>query len=386
MSEFKVSKSATYPRRGKIKTAHGVLNTPFFMPDATRAFVKSNTSGDALQARTEAMVVNTFHLYLQPGIEIIKKAKGVHRFMDWRGPLLSDSGGFQIFSLIHRSKGLGKIDNDKVSFKSPIDGSAHELTPEKSIQIQFDLGVDMMVCLDDCPPNDWPRKELEIAVNRSLAWAIRCKAEYQRQLKKRKITEDHRPFLFAVVQGGDFEDLRRFCAEELIKIGFDGYGFGARPVDKDGNFLAETLYKTASFLPKNSLRFALGIGTPEDIYRCYLMGWDMFDCVIPTREGRHGKIFVFKDNFKAFKKPAADIGPLQKYPDFYRTYNISNASFARDFSPINASSNMPELRQYSKAFLHHLFRLREPLGQKLASLNNLEFYNRLMRELRGIKS
>jgi len=385
MTGFNLTKSQSNLRRGNIKTAHGLLRTPFFMPDATRAFVKGNTTTDAERAGTEAMVVNTFHLYLQPGRELIKKAKGVHNFMAWPHPLLSDSGGFQVFSLIHRAKGMGKIDDDKVTFKSPIDGSKHELTPEKSIQIQFDLGVDMMVCLDDCPPNDWPRADLEIAVRRSLAWARRCKKGYLSQLKKRKIADDKRPLLFAVVQGGDEEDLRKSCAEELATIGFDGYGFGARPVDKDGNFLADTLFKTASYIPNNSLRFALGVGTPEDIYRCYLMGWDMFDCVIPTREGRHGRLFTFNKSFKGFKKIATKSQAVSKFPNFYETKNISNAAFASDFSPINSSSDLPELRQYSKAFLHHLFRLNEPLGQKLASLNNLEFYNRLMQELRKIK-
>jgi len=371
-------------RRGKINTAHGVLSTPFFMPDATRAYIKGSTSADVMRAKTEAMVVNTFHLYLQPGRELIKKAGGVHNFMDWKKPLLSDSGGFQVFSLIHRADGLGKIDDEKVSFKSPINGEKHELSPEKSIQIQFDLGVDMMVCLDDCPPNDWPREKLEIAVKRSLDWAARCKTEYLKQIKKRKIGEAKRPLLFAVVQGGDFEDLRLSSAQKLIAIGFDGYGFGARPVDKDGNFLADTLFKTASFLPENSLRFALGVGTPEDIYRCYLMGWDMFDCVIPTREGRHGKLFCFDKKFRGFKKPSVTTKAVHKYPKFYQSINISNAAFARDFSAINSESELPELRQYSKAFLHHLFKLKEPLGQRLASLNNLEFYNRLMKELRKI--
>ncbi|MBN2884901.1 tRNA guanosine(34) transglycosylase Tgt [Patescibacteria group bacterium] len=380
MSKYKLNNKNN--RRGIIKTAHGSLLTPFFMPDATRAYIKGNTSADVLRVKTEAMVVNTFHLYLQPGRELIKKAGGVHAFMDWSRPLLSDSGGFQVFSLIHRSQGLGKIDDDKVSFKSPINGSKHELTPEKSIQIQFDLGVDMMVCLDDCPPNDWPKEKLEIAVKRSLNWAARCKAEYLKQIKKRKISQDKRPLLFAVVQGGDYDDLRLISAQKLVSIGFDGYGFGARPVDKDGNFLANTLFKTASYLPENSLRFALGIGMPEDIYRCYLMGWDMFDCVIPTREGRHGKLFLFNKNFKGFKKMQPNTKPVNKFPKFYYTVNISNAAFATDFSPINPNSELAELRQYSKAFLHHLFRLKEPLGQKLASLNNLEFYNLFMKELR----
>jgi queuine tRNA-ribosyltransferase len=375
----------SYLRSLSVKTSHGSLLTPFFMPDATRAFIKGLNTQELYSSNTEAMVVNTFHLYLRPGLKIIKKAGGVHAFMNWSRPLLSDSGGFQIFSLIHRADGLGKIDDDKVSFKSPLDGSKHELSPEKSIQIQFDLGVDMMVCLDDCPPNDWSREKLEKAVSRSLAWASRCKKEYLRQLKLRKISDRNKPLLVAVVQGGDYEDLRQFCAQELIKIGFDAYGFGARPVDKEGNFLADTIFKTASFLPENSLRFALGIGTPEDIYRCYLMGWDMFDCVIPTREGRHGRLFNFNHNFKGFKLKNQKAKPVSDFPNFYKTVNISNSKFAQDFSPINNKSSLPELRHYSKAYLHHLFKLKEPLGQRLATLNNLEFYQSLMLELRKIK-
>ncbi|MEI7452094.1 MAG: tRNA guanosine(34) transglycosylase Tgt [Candidatus Falkowbacteria bacterium] len=346
-------------RKKIIKTAHGNVTTPFFMPDATRGFAKLLSNDDVRQAGTKAMVVNTFHLYLQPGLKIIKKAGGIHSFMNWSGPLLSDSGGYQVFSLIHRNAKMGKITDDKVIFKSPLDGSMHEFSPEKSIQIQFDLGVDMMVCFDDCPPNEFDRHDLERAVARTIAWAKRCKIEYEKQIKKRKIPNNKRPLIFGVVQGGAEIDLREYCAKELVKIGFDGYGFGARPVDKEGNFLEEVLKKTAAFIPEDKIRFALGIGTPEDIMRCMDMGWDIFDCVIPTREGRHGRIFsdlnVKKQNNK--------------------TFNINNSKFANDFSPINKTSKIKELRDNSKAFLHHMFKLNEPSGQRLASLNNLEFYN-----------
>ena len=350
-------------RQGRLRTAHGFLRTPFYMPDATRGFVKLTDNAAVRRTGTEALVVNTFHLYLQPGLEVIKKAGGIHKFMAWSGPLLSDSGGFQVFSLIHKNKQMGKITDDKVVFKSPLDGSVHDLTPEKSIQIQFALGVDMMVCLDDCPPNEFSRSDLEKAVTRTIAWAKRCRTEYDKQLKKRKLSGVKRPLLFAVIQGGAEIDLRQYCAQELAKIGFDGYGFGARPIDQEGKFLAEVLEKTADFIPKNALRFALGIGTPEDIIRCAKMGWDMFDCVIPTREGRHGKLF------------SAPIGLK------YKTANISNAKFALDFSPINRSSRLSELKDNSRAYLHHLFRLNEPLGHKLASLNNLEFYQDLLKSI-----
>jgi len=372
-------------RCGVIKTAHGKLATPFFMPDATRGVVKLLSEKEVASTKTPAMVVNTFHLYLQPGPELIKKAKGVHKFMDCARPLLSDSGGFQVFSLIHRSSNMGSINDDKVIFKSPIDGSRHELTPERSIQIQFDLGVDMMVCLDDCPPNEFSRADLEKAVERTIAWAKRCKAEYLRQIKVRRITSAKRPLLFGVVQGGAELDLRERCAKELAMIGFDGYGFGARPIDKNGKFLAEVMFKTAAYIPANTIRFALGVGTPDDIYRSYLMGWDMFDCVIPTREGRHGRLFYFNSKFKEFKTPSNLTKPITEAPSFYQTLNISNAEFINDFSPINSQSKIPELRQYTKAYLHHLFRINEPLGQKLATLNNLEFFAGLMTYLRKIK-
>ncbi len=357
---FKIIKQSKKKRVGILKTTHGSLNTPFFMPDATRGYIKLTSNEEIRQTGTEALVVNTFHLYLQPGMKVIKKAGGIHKFMNWPGPLLSDSGGYQVFSLIHRDGRMGKITDDKVIFKSPLDGSKHELTPEKSIQIQFDLGVDMMVCLDDCPPNEFNRKDLEKAVGRTIAWAKRCKIEYEKQIKKRKISKTKQPLLFAVIQGGAEIDLRQKCAEELVKIGFAGYGFGARPVDKEGKFLKEVLQKTADFIPRDALRFALGIGTPEDIKQCAAMGWDMFDCVIPTREGRHGKLFL-GDN---------------------KTMNISNSKFSADFRAINQKSKLDTLKNNSRAYLHHLFKLKESLGHKIASLNNLEFYQNIMKELR----
>lgn len=357
-----ISKSGI--RRGILKTAHGVLETPFYMPDATRGFIKLTSNNEIKQTGTKALVVNTFHLYLQPGLKIIEAAGGLHKFMNWTGPLLSDSGGFQVFSLIHKNSRMGIIEDSKVTFKSPLDGSSHELTPEKSIQIQFALGVDMMVCFDDCPPNEFSRSDLELAVARTISWAKRCKIEYLRQIKKRKLVGIKRPLLFAVIQGGAELDLREACAKELVKIGFDGYGFGGRPIDQDGNFLEEVLQKTADYIPQAALRFALGVGTPEDILRCAKMGWDMFDCVIPTREGRHGKLFISSQSTK------------------YTSLNVNNAKYAQDFSAINGKSKIYELKKQSRSYLHHLFKMNEALGQKLASLNNLEYYQNLLNKIR----
>ena len=348
----------------KIKTNHGILQTPFFMPDATRGTVKSLDIRDVKETGTKVMVVNTFHLYLQPGLKIIKKAGGIHEFMNFDGPLLSDSGGFQVFSLIHKNSKMGKITDEGAIFKSPSDGSVHKLTPEKSIQIQFDLGTDMMVVLDDCPPYEFSKKDVEKAVDRTIIWAKRCKMEYNKQIKKRGIEKNKRPLLFGVIQGGKHFDLRKKCADGLFEIGFDGYGFGARPVDENGKFLGQILKYTADLVPSKYPRFALGIGTPEDIMRCYKMGWDMFDCVIPTREGRHGKLFFHNKNNK------------------YKTININNSKFSNSFNPINKDSEIKELREYSLSFLNHLFKTKEPLGARLSSINNLEFYNKLMKKIK----
>jgi queuine tRNA-ribosyltransferase len=364
-------------RQGRLKTAHGPLPTPFYMPDATRGFVKLTTNEAVKRTGTEALVVNTFHLYLQPGLETIKYAGGIHKFMNWSGPLLSDSGGFQVFSLIHKNSRMGRISDDKVIFKSPLDGSTHELTPEKSIQIQFTLGTDMMVCLDDCPPNEFSRPDLEKAVARTITWAKRCKKEYLRQIKKRRLSGARRPLLFSVIQGGAEIDLRERCAKELVKIGFDGYGFGARHVDKEGKFLDKVLKFTADLIPDNKIKFALGVGLPEDIIRCHKMGWDIFDCVIPTREGRHGKLFYWKG-----KSPLLFKEGLGVVKNFYKTFNIGNSRFAANFSPINKKSSIAALREHSLAYLHHLFKIKDPLGARLASLNNLEFYSELIKKIK----
>jgi len=418
----KIEKIKNSPvRSGSIKTTRGNIKVPFFMPDATRGFIKGLSSGDLEKLKMGPMVVNTYHLYLRPGIKKIKKAGGIHGFMNWDGPLLSDSGGFQVFSLIHQkrtgccsalaesspyantknadepprpvSSACGKITDEEIVFKSSIDGSKHILTPEKSIQIQFDLEVDMMVTLDDCPPNDCKKKDLEKAVNRTIMWAERCAKEYDKQIKireirtRRKIRKNDMPLIFAVIQGGTDLDLRKRCFEGLQNVapknGWDGFGYGARPVDAKGNFLGEVLEYTANLIPEDKIRFALGVGAPEDIVRCAKMGWDMFDCVIPTREGRHGRLFFWNRNSK-LKIQSSKLKTLNKFQisKFYRTINIVNSKFANDFSPINPDSKIKELRGYSKAYLHHLFKLKEPLGQRLATMNNLEFYLDLMKMLR----
>ena len=366
---FEIVKREKKLRIGKLKTKSGEIESPFFMPDATRGFTRSLGQKDLIESGVGPMVVNTYHLYLQPGTEIIKKAGGINKFMSWSAPLLSDSGGYQVFSLIHKNPKLGKITEDAVVFRSPLDGSKHILTPEKAIEIQFDLGVDMMVVLDDPAPNHYPKEKIKAAVERTVKWARRCKDEYEKQLKKRKIPNNLRPLLFGVVQGGKHKDLRKYCVEKLTKVGFDGYGFGARHLDENGKFMGEILEFTADLIPEKSLRFALGIGTPEDIVRCANLGWDMFDCVIPTREGRHGRLFIWK---------SADLSG-----DFYETMNMNNSKYRRDFSPIDKKCGCHLCRNYTRAYLAHLFSVKEPLAMRLASIHNLKFYMELMEKIRN---
>lgn len=354
MSNFKINRKSG---KGEILLANKKLKTPLFMPDATRGVLKTLSSEDLTNTGTEAIVVNTYHLMLQPGMEIIKKAKGIANFMNYPGAIFSDSGGFQVFSLITQNSKLGKITQTGAEFKSPLDGKQHILTPEKSIQIQFDLGSNFMVVLDTPPKNESSKKELEIAVEITIAWAKRSKAEYLKQLKKRKINEKNRPLLLGVIQGGLDKKLRKSCLDSLEKIGFDGYGFGGWPV-KNGVFQKEIVKYVASIIPKDKIRWGLGIGKPEDIQYAIKVGWDIFDCVIPSREARHGRLYLPKGTG-------------------FETINILNQQFKKDFSTINRASNIKELQLYSKAYLHHLFKLNEALGQRLASLNNLEFYNKI---------
>lgn len=361
-------------RTSLLQTRKGAITTPFFMPDATRGTVRGLTPEDLEGVGVEVLVVNTYHLFLQPGAELIAKAGGIHTFMNWDKPVLSDSGGYQIFSLIHKNPELGRITEDGAEFRSPTTGTKHLLTPEISIQVQFDLGVDMMVCLDDPRPNDISRQEMAESVERTIRWAERCKKEFEKQVEARGLTSDTRPLLFGVVQGGKEKDLRTRCAEALTAIGFDGFGFGGRHVDEEGKFLTDIVAHTAEVIPEESVRFALGVGKLEDIVRFYQAGWDMFDCVIPTREGRHGRLFLWKSD------------TLDSEGNFYDAINIYNEQFKEDFSPVDPSCDCELCQNYSRAYLRHLFTAGEALAFRLASLHNLRFYLQLMQKLQSKES
>jgi queuine tRNA-ribosyltransferase len=291
------------------------------------------------------------------------------------------------------------------------------LTPKKSIQLQFDLGTDLMVCFDDVPPHDIGKKGMSSSIKHTIAWAKICKKEFENQIKKRKLGAK-RPLLFAVIQGGSNIELRKKCFEALCQVGFsakggpasgwDGFGFGARPVDSEGNFLEDVLDYTARLIPDDKIRFNLGMGTPSDIVRSVKMGWDLFDCVIPTREARHGRLYLLRHPEQASpaKRGKAEstrhklregsresrAASNRRDPSLPQrvhwvvqddvSINITNSKFSTDLTPINQSSKLPELREYTKAYLHHLFKTAEPLSIRLATLNNVEFYMGLMSDIR----
>ncbi len=341
-------------RLGALKTAHGSINTPFFMPIATKAAVKSLTAEEVTDLGAQIILSNTYHNYLRPGVESIKKLGGLHKFMNTDLPILTDSGGYQVFSL----SDLNKIKGDSVTFRSHLDGGAnHILTPQKVIDIQVALGTDIMMVLDECIALPSSKKKVEQALIRTTRWAKLAK-DYKTKLNKN--SKIKKQLLFGIVQGGDNKALRLRSTKEITDLKFDGYAIGGLAVGEPVKTMYKVLDYTIPELPDNKPRYLMGVGYPENIIEAVKRGIDMFDCVIPTREARHGKLYISKGKFK------------------YDTIQITRGKFKNDKSPINKTS----LKNYSKAYLHHLFKSEDPLALRLATINNLEFYLKLMKSIR----
>jgi queuine tRNA-ribosyltransferase len=354
-------------------TRRGTLAVPTFLPDATRAGVRGVSSRDLREVGIEGVVVNAFHLLRRPGARVVQAAGGVHRFMDWSGPVLSDSGGFQVWSLIRQDPGRGVIRDNEVIFREPETGERWNLTPERIIGIQLQLGSDILVCLDDCTDADAPEAEQARAVERTVRWARRCRAELDRQLAQRR--EADPPRLFAVVQGGGVESLRRHCAAELAAIGFDGFGFGGWPLAADGSLLAEPMRWVAESLPVEVPKHALGVGRPDHVVHAFSLGYSVFDCALPTRDARHGRLYAFRPG-RAQRRP--EVGD-----DFYRAIRIHDAPYRVDHRPVEDGCDCPLCGAgLSRAYLHHLFKVGDASAERLATLHNLRFYVRLFELLR----
>ncbi len=349
---------------------------PIFLPDATQAVTRSLDSYDLKKIKVKGVVVNTYHLLSQPGMKVLKKAGGIKNFMNFDGLVVSDSGGWQVFSLIHRKKGRGKITDQGVFF--PIGKNRHKLfSPEESIQTQFDIGSDIMICLDDFTDPQADKKQIKKSIERTILWAKKSKQEFERQIKRRKLTSQNRPHLFAVIQGGWDKQLRKYCAEELLKIGFDGYGYGGYTVnDKNEQDIKLAKY-VAELIPDGYPKFALGSGKLSDIIRLNEVGWDIFDCVLPTRDARHQRLYAFKKN--------PQEKSIFKKKEFYQNLYIKKGKYANDLKPISKFCDCPTCQNYSRAYLRHLFKIGDFTAFRLASLHNLRAYTQTINILKNQK-
>ena len=332
---------------------------------------------ELLALGAEIILGNTYHLYLRPGLSVMKKFGGLHGFMRWDGPILTDSGGYQVFSLgAKKERGLGrkgdslvKISEEGVQFRSHLDGSAHLLTPEKAIDIQLALGSDIIMVLDECPAAHASLAYVSKSVDLTSRWAERSYRYFLRKTARQK----RRPLLFGIVQGGVYPDLRARSAQQLLAIPFDGYSVGGLAVGETPRQMYRVLEHTVPLLPADKPRYLMGVGKPENIVEAVRRGIDMFDCVLPTRNARHGQLFVWK------KRPAN----IFRSRGFSTTLQITNARYERDRSPLDRHCACSTCKNYSRAYLRHLFQTQEPLALRLATTHNLFFYMELMEKVRG---
>jgi len=336
----------TQARAGILITPHGSIPTPFFMPLATQGSVKALDSDDVRGLGADIILGNTYHLYLRPGMEVIWKFGGLHRFMAWKGPILTDSGGFQVFSLGH----LRQINDDGALFRSHIDGSEHFLTPEKAIEIQEKLGADIIMAFDECAPHPASPEHVRAAMERTHRWAERCLARHQRNDQA----------LFGIVQGGTSVELRAQSASFLVSLDLPGYAIGGLSVGEPKDLMYSVVRETADRLPESKPRYLMGVGSPEDLVECVSYGIDMFDCALPTRIARNGALFTRKGRA-----------------------NIRNARFKKQASPVDRTCGCYTCRTFSAAYLHHLFKCEELLGYRLATIHNLRFILKLMEDIRA---
>jgi queuine tRNA-ribosyltransferase len=350
MFDFKViSKSQeTLARAGLMNTLHGSVETPVFMPVGTLGTVKSLSPEELRDAGAQIILGNTYHLYLRPGCEVIRCFSGLHKFMNWNHPILTDSGGFQIFSLAR----LSKISETGATFQSHIDGSRHLLTPEKAIEIQNDLGSDILICLDDCIRYPENKSGVKESLNLTLSWAQRSKSAWEDNVQKEKA-------LFGIVQGGMFKDLREKAVHGLMEIGFNGYAIGGLSVGEPKEMMLEISEFTLPRLQDTKPKYVMGVGTPEDLMELVALGADMFDCVLPTRNARNGQVFTS-----------------------WGTLNICNSRFKNDTNPIEKECMCYTCRNYSRAYLRHLYMAKELLAYRLNTIHNLYYYLSLMKKMR----
>ena len=349
---FKLIKESDSGRRGKIQTEHGDIQMPFFMPVGTAGAMKGITHQDLFDLGAQILLCNTYHLHLQPGEKIVEDAGGLHSFISWKKPILTDSGGFQVYSL----RRTNDITDKGVKFHSHLNGDELFLGPDESMAIQHALGADIIMVFDECPPSIAERSVIEGAVDRSLRWAQRCKDLNEEHKKK----TGKSPLLFGIVQGGLHRDLREKCAEELISIGFDGYAIGGLAVGESEKEMLSIVETVCPILPKNQPRYLMGVGEVDQLRACVQRGIDMFDCVLPMRIARHGTIIL------------SDGSQLK----------LTNSKYKTDHTPIDPDSPSPLSRNHLKSYLSHLIRSKERLGETIAQMQNMAVTLKVMQDLR----
>lgn len=354
----------------KLKLVNGTVQLPAFFPDGTYGVVRSVDANDVDICEVPGIVMNTYHLMSKPGISTIKSVGGIHKFSGWNKPILTDSGGFQVFSLIRENSDFGEIRRNEIIFRPSKEKGKILFSPQKCIQVQFNCGSDILMCLDYCNHPDDPYEVHKVSVDTTVRWAKICKEEYNKLLANKYNGLDVKPLLFAIIQGGKDKKLRQECAESLIEIGFDGYGFGGWPLNSKGELVEDILAYTAELMPDNTPKYAMGIGRPEEIVSCVKMGYNLFDCVIPTREARHNRLYVFSyDNVNEI-----DIN----HKSFYNYLYILDEKYIKDSSPVSKICDCYCCKNHSRAYLRHLFKIGDSLAFRLATIHNLRFYTILM--------
>ena len=353
---------------------HNQLALPSFLPDATLGVVRALDSVDLVNCGIQALVMNIFHLMQHPGSSTVQALGGLHEMSGWHGPILTDSGGFQAYSLIRENAKYGRLTNDGIVFQP--DGAARkfQLTPEKCIQLQVSYGADIVMCLDDCTHVDDPPETQRESVRRTIAWGKRCRKEFDRLINEKKLTAENRPLLYGVIQGGGSEALRRECAEALLAIGFDGYGYGGWPLDADGALLADMLAYTRELVPHQFPMHALGVGHPASITACAAMGYGTFDSALPTRDARRGRLYTFT---------SADAQPVTHHSDWLRFLYLTDDKYIKAREPISAYCDCLTCRNYSRGYLNHLYSANEAAFMRLTTIHNLRFMVQLMDRLSG---
>ena len=358
----------------ELKLPHGTLRLPVFLPDGTQGVVRTLDARDLEDSQIQAMQMNVFHLMQRPGSSTIQALGGLHRMAGWNRPIFTDSGGFQVYSLLRQNAKSGSISDKGAIFRPEDSNRKFNLTPEKSIQLQLSYGADVVICLDDCTHVDDPLTEQEKSVARTVQWAARCKTEFEKIVAQRGLVDAERPYLIAVVQGGAERGLRQQCAEQLLEIGFDGYGYGGWPLDGQGNLLTGILAYTRELIPEQYTLHALGVGHPANVVVSARLGYNIFDSTMPTRDARHGRLFTFNTDPRG--------SHLDNSGHFFRYIYVKDKKHVKTNAPLSEFCDCLACTRYSLGYLHHLYKINDVLYQRLATLHNLRFMTQLMANLR----